>query len=202
METQMDIIGVTVLDGGTKARIERAAVDRFASKGVDAVTTREIAAVAGISEGALYRHFKSKAELAQTLFRTIHETLADEITAVSSADLRIEENAAAIVQAYCRAADNDWALFTYHLLNTHRFLPALAASDNQPRKNPVAQVEAIIAGAMDQGEIKRGDANLKAALCLGVVLQAALHKVYGKLLEPMSHYETELTRAVNAVLHS
>lgn len=202
MKASIETQGVTALNGGTKARIERSAVDLFASKSVDAVTTREIAARAGISEGALYRHYKSKAELAETLFCTIHERLAEEIVRASSRKQTIEENTASIVRTYCRAADEDWTLFTYHLLNTHRFLPLVAARDSEPNKNPVAQIEAIIAGAMDRGEIKRGDAKLKAALCLGVVLQAALHKVYGKLSQPMTYYQMEITRAVNAVLHS
>ena len=43
-----------------KPRIERAALEVFVRDGVDAATTRAIATAAGVSEGALYRHYKGK----------------------------------------------------------------------------------------------------------------------------------------------
>lgn len=50
-------------------KILRAALKLFVKKGIDG-TTREIADKAGVSEGALYRHFKSKNDLAWHLFST------------------------------------------------------------------------------------------------------------------------------------
>ncbi|HSK41787.1 MAG TPA: helix-turn-helix domain-containing protein, partial [Arenibaculum sp.] len=58
-----------------KPRIERAALEVFVRAGVDAATTRAIAAQAGCSEGALYRHWKSKDELALSLFMGVHRRL-------------------------------------------------------------------------------------------------------------------------------
>ena len=46
-----------------RPKIERAALKLFVNEGIDAATTREIASVAGVSEGALYRHYKGKDEL-------------------------------------------------------------------------------------------------------------------------------------------
>lgn len=47
----------------TRERIVEAARNLFAEKGFDRTTTAEIARDAGISEGTIYRHFKSKKEL-------------------------------------------------------------------------------------------------------------------------------------------
>lgn len=47
----------------TRERIVEAARNLFAEKGFDRTTTAEIARKAGISEGTIYRHFKSKKEL-------------------------------------------------------------------------------------------------------------------------------------------
>ncbi|HUN38065.1 MAG TPA: helix-turn-helix domain-containing protein [Trebonia sp.] len=47
----------------TRARLLRAAADVFAARGYDGTRVADIAAAAGVSNGALYAHFSSKAEL-------------------------------------------------------------------------------------------------------------------------------------------
>ena len=196
--------GVTAAADTTKARIERAALLLFCTRGVDAVTTREIAAASRVSEGALYRHYPSKEALAETMFFAIHKRLAAEIRAAADGAARIDEKARAIVAAYCRTADEDWALFSYHLLTTHRFLPY---ADKQARgqtqeANPVAIVESVIGAAMASGELPTGDAIFNLSAALGVVLQTSLNKIYGRIEGPLAAREAELSRAVIAVLKS
>jgi len=171
--------GVTAANGTTKARLERAALTQFAERGVDAVTTRAIVAAAGVAEGSLYRHFRGKEALAEALYFAIHEKLGRLVHEAGSAHRHINDQVRAIVVGYCQTADDDWSLFCYHLMMTHRFLPG-SKSKRRDRKNPVAAAEAIITAAMKCGEIKKGDAALVAAMALGVVLQAALHKAYGR----------------------
>lgn len=55
------IAGVTAAD--TRERLLRAAADVFAERGYDGTRVADIAAAAGVSNGALYAHFPSKAEL-------------------------------------------------------------------------------------------------------------------------------------------
>jgi len=194
--------GVTAADGTTKARIERAAICLFSERNIDAVTTREIAAESGVSEGAIYRHYSGKAELAQTLFFAIHKKLAEEIRAAGEAYDDIESQTRAIVGAYCKAADEDWALFSYHLLNAHHFLPGPGGRAKADADNPVAQVEKIVAAAMERGDLAKGAPALKAAMALGVVLQSALHKLYGRITGDLSKHERALANAALAVLQA
>lgn len=201
MSAQSDVTrGVTANAGATKARIERAALSLFAERGVDAVTTREIAAASGVSEGALYRHYPGKEALAGALFFTIHKRLASEIRKASSLSADIDTQARAIVEAYCRIADEDWPLFCYHLLTTHRFLPNAEEALRTDRDNPVEAVETIIAEAMERGQLTKSDPIIKASMALGVVLQTALHKAYGRISAPLSAQNTSLSKAVIAVL--
>lgn len=53
--------GVTAAE--TRERLLQAAADVFAERGYDGTRVADIAAVAGVSNGALYAHFGSKAEL-------------------------------------------------------------------------------------------------------------------------------------------
>ncbi|MEU8198361.1 TetR family transcriptional regulator [Microbispora amethystogenes] len=55
------IAGVTAAE--TRDRLLRAAADVFARRGYDGTRVADIAAAAGVSNGALYAHFGSKAEL-------------------------------------------------------------------------------------------------------------------------------------------
>jgi AcrR family transcriptional regulator len=55
------IPGVTAAE--TRERLLRAAADVFAQRGYDGTRVADIAAVAGVSNGAIYAHFASKAEL-------------------------------------------------------------------------------------------------------------------------------------------
>lgn len=199
----LNSLGVTAAAGTTKARIERAALILFCQRGVDAVTTREIAAASGVSEGALYRHYPSKAALSETMFFAIHRRLGAEVRAAAESAVGIDAIARAIVAAYTRIADEDWALFSYHLLTTHRFLPyADKADKNTTDANPVTVVENVVGAAMQKGELPAGDVNLKSAAALGVVLQSALHKNYGRVEGDLSKHNDALSRAVIAVLRS
>jgi len=52
-----------VAAGQTRERLLRAAADVFAERGYDGTRVADIAAAAGVSNGALYAHFSSKADL-------------------------------------------------------------------------------------------------------------------------------------------
>lgn len=56
-------------DIGTRERILRAAAEVIRAKGLGKATTRAIAREAGLSEGALYKHFDSKLDLFLALLR-------------------------------------------------------------------------------------------------------------------------------------
>lgn len=193
--------GVTAVDGATKARIERAAVTLFARQGIDAVTTRAIAAGSGVSEGAIYRYYHSKNALAEELFYALHHRLAADIRDAGALP-SIADQARAIVSAYCHAADDDWSLFAYHLLNAHRFLSDPARKGEKKENNPVAETERLIMSAMANGEIPQGDAALKSAMVLGVVMQTALHKIYGRISGDLSAHKEVLEKAVLGILEN
>ncbi len=62
------IAGVTAAE--TRERLLQAAADAFAERGYDGTRVADIAAAAGVSNGALYAHFASKADLLVDALRT------------------------------------------------------------------------------------------------------------------------------------
>jgi AcrR family transcriptional regulator len=73
------IAGVTAAE--TRERLLRAAADVFAERGYDGTRVADIAAAAGVSNGALYAHFSSKADLLVDALRTHGRNLLGELFA-------------------------------------------------------------------------------------------------------------------------
>lgn len=179
-----------------RPKIERAALKLFVGEGIDGATTRDIAEQAGVSEGALYRHYKGKDELALSLFMETHNRLGAMVQDASTTTGGLEQKIRAIVAAYCKLADEDWLLFSFHLVSLHRYLP----HDKQRADDPLTITENIVRELMAAGEIPDGDPALLAAMSLGIVLQAGQNKAYNRLPGPFSAHVDAFTRAIVAIL--
>ncbi|MEZ5984348.1 MAG: TetR/AcrR family transcriptional regulator [Hyphomonas sp.] len=179
-----------------RPKIERAALKLFVHEGVDAATTREIAEKAGVSEGALYRHYKGKDQLALSLFMETHNRLGQMMQEALTSEGTLEDKIHAAVKAYCELADEDFLLFSFHLVSLNRYLPY----DKKRDDDPVSITERIIDSLMQEGVLPKGDPALKAAMALGVVMQAGQNKIYNRLPGPLSQHAGAMARAVVAVL--
>ncbi|MBD3770055.1 MAG: TetR/AcrR family transcriptional regulator [Rhodobacterales bacterium] len=179
-----------------RPKIERAALKLFVHEGVDAATTREIAEKAGVSEGALYRHYKGKDQLALSLFMETHNRLGQMMQEALTSEGTLEDKIHAAVKAYCELADEDFLLFSFHLVSLNRYLPY----DKKRDDDPVSITERIIDSLMQEGVLPKGDPALKAAMALGVVMQAGQNKIYNRLPGPLSQHAGTMARAVVAVL--
>ena len=164
----------------TRGRIEAAALRLFVEQGVDATGIRDIAQAVGLSDGALYRHFRSKDELVWRLFRDGFTALAAELERLAVTERRAINRIEAMVRGFCALYDADSLLFRFLLLVQHgqlaRVKPGMA--------NPVESVRAVVAGGMKRGEIAPGDPDLATAMVMGLILQTATFKVYGRHHRP------------------
>lgn len=196
--------GVSATDGTTKARIERAALTLFVERGVDGVAIREIAARVGITDAAIYRHFKSKSELAESLMLAIHERLTELVCHIGAQDAPFRDKVSRLVTDYCAAADDDWILFSYHLLHLHHFPKLFGGSSLKltHQSGPIGMCANMLNDAVEAGEIAPGNIELLASMTLGIVLQAASAKAYGRLQGPLSIYAPDFDKAVWAVLRN
>ena len=195
MDTQPDTTRRTRARNA-RPKIERAALKLFVNKSVDAATTREIAEEAGVSEGALYRHYPGKDELALALFMETHNRLGQLMIEGWNSGKDLEDRIRQVVTAYCSLADEDWLLFSFHLLSLNRFLPHDIRRDD----DPVSITEALIQELIHTGQIPKGDPAILAAMSLGVMTQAGQNKAYNRLTGPMSDHIDAFTRAILAIL--
>lgn len=182
----------------TKHRIARAALDLFVQDGFDAATTRQIAARCGLSEGAIYRHYASKDDIARDLFLSIHSRLTLLVPQAAQGASTIDDAVSAVVGAYCQVADEDWTLYSFHLLQLHRFLGYWKDEDG----DPVTAVSLIIKAAMDDHQLPRGNPELLAGMALGIITQTAQNKAYGRITSSLTHLAPTFTIGILAVLRA
>ena len=166
---------------GVKEKIEHAAIALFAARGVAGVSIADIAAAAGVSQGALYRHYPSKAALAAALFDAAYRRTTAGLAALRASRTGFAARITAMVAHFCALYDRDPALFRFMLMAQHEILPAIG--DEHP--TPAWVVEATIADAVAAGEIAPIDTAAAAAIVMGVVLQTATFHLYGRLAGPL-----------------
>jgi TetR/AcrR family transcriptional regulator, acrAB operon repressor len=70
----------------TRSQILEAAEKAFYERGVARTTLADIAALAGVTRGAIYWHFSNKADLVQAMLDSLHEPLEEMAKASESAD--------------------------------------------------------------------------------------------------------------------
>jgi AcrR family transcriptional regulator len=181
----------------TRERIEERAMALFVSKGVTETTVRDIAQGAGVAEGALYRHYPSKDELILDLFQRHYAAFAARLDALQAAHGHTRDKLAAMIWECCRIFDEEPVLFRFLLLVQHHSLRRI-----EGRGTPVEIVRDVLARGMATGDIPERDVDLATALVMGVIVQPATFKTYGRLEGPMQSLAPALTAACWRVLQA
>jgi AcrR family transcriptional regulator len=173
-----------------KHRIEAAALHLFAQKGVAETSVRDIAAAAGVSDGALYRHFPSKDELVRALFAARYGELArvlGQLAGGGSFATRLR----ALVHGLCGLHDREPDVFNFMLVVQHEQLPRY---DNRAG-SPVDGLRALIRAGIADGELPEQDPDLATAIVMGIIVQPATFKLYGRITGPMGELAPSLAAA-------
>jgi len=180
----------------TKKLIERAALKLFVQKGITETTIRDIAQAAGIAEGTLYRHFASKDELAWELFSTNYLAFAQELDRLQQQYHALPDKLTAMIRLFCTFFDRDPVLFSYLLLAQHAQLKKVTPE----METAVTVLQKVIAEGMARQEAPQTDVELAAAMVMGVVLQVAVFKAYGRISQNLSDLADSLAAAAWQVL--
>ena len=159
--------------------IENAAIKLFATKGLSRTTIRDIASEAGVTEGALYRHYSGKDEMAWQLFVREIERFSTELgkhlfDTKRAFAARLEAGIRYMYAYY----ENDPVTFQFIMLSQHGF-PGEKLLNKSTNPNDMAV--RFIGEAMRQGDIPAGDPVAMAAMVMGLVLQPLVMHCYGRL---------------------
>lgn len=182
----------------TKQRVAREALRLFVEKGVAETTVRDIAAAAGVAEGSLYRHYESKDALAWELFVGAFTALAAELDRLQRAERSLRGKVEAMIRHFCAFFDRDRTLFSYLLLSQHGQLQRVEPG----WPNPMDIVRGVVARGMKQGQARRGDPDLATSMLMGLVLQVAVDRIYGRIRVDLSEVADNVVTAAWRVLEA
>jgi AcrR family transcriptional regulator len=176
--------------------IERAALRLFITRGLRGTTVRDIAARARVAEGTLYRHWRSKRDLARAVYRGCAETVAAEVRRAAEAERSASAKLAAAVRALFRSARDDVLLYELLVLPPSRDTQDFLVETTSP-----ADVLAeIVAEGQRRREFVPGDPRLVSECILGIVHRVIIARRLGTLPRRLAQYEHELAAAVPASL--
>lgn len=175
----------------TRNRLLRATINLVSRSGPRAASIRRIAREAGVTEGAVYRHFKSKDEL----WRLAHTLIVDEMLkqkeAIVASDAPARDKIAAWVRATFANHDRNPEAFYYALLADHR-APAILGPFYH-RQGELFRV--LIRQGQSTGELRPLDPMLAMSHFSGLMLNVARLVHEGSLPAPASQYADEVARA-------
>ena len=173
----------------TRAEIERAALRLFVTRGLRGTTVREIAAGAGVAEGTLYRHWRSKHDLARAVFRGCADSVVAALREAAAPARTPTLKLAAAVSTLFRCARDEVLLYELLVLPPHTETRDFLADATSPS----AVLAEIVREGQRCGEFGlRIDPSLAAECILGAVNRIAIYRSLGVLPRRLGDYEKEL----------
>jgi AcrR family transcriptional regulator len=150
-----------------KATILAAALHCFSEQGYDGTRIRQIADRAGVTEGALYRHYPSKEAIARDLFIGAFQDFADRMLQIADSGARPDEQIRQVVRVSMAAYRAQPEAFRFVLLRDRPPFPGPMPADTI---YPLDVVERIVRAGQQAGLIRDGQPNLLAAILFGCIL--------------------------------
>lgn len=173
-----------------RARIEAAALELFADRGVGPASTRQITRRAGVAAGTLYRHYDTKRGLAVALFLDAAGRLLAALDAAAAGSRGPAERVRQLVETFFEFAARNRSAWRY-LMHGHPAVQALPRSARLPKD---AVVEAVRRGIAERAFALR-DPVLGAACVIGMAVRSIFFLDQGLLKRSRSAVTAEVAEA-------
>lgn len=180
----------------TRFDLREAAIRLGARDGIDGASIRTIAREAGVTEGAVYKHFENKDDLIRDAYTTIVEEMARDKAVLVKTELPFEHAVRAWVKLTFEYFDGNRDAFTYVLLMPHRMADTLGEIYTKQG----TLFRSFLIRAQDNNQVRQMDPDLAVALFTGCVLNIPRLINEGALQGPASDYADEIADAVIRML--
>ena len=167
------------------AEILAAALEVFAARGFQAARLEEVAKRAGVSKGALYLYFETKADLFRAVVTDAISPNIERVKAMASAEVPFETAVRTGIGMLARTVVTDRRIsgVVKLVIAESRNHPELATIWHETVVEPGLElVGGLIAAAQARGEVRAGDPRLFAFGIMGPML---LSMVWRETFEPI-----------------
>jgi len=151
----------------TRDRLIRAALELFTTRGYHETTTPLIASRAGVAEGTIYRHFPSKEDLLNEIFRGAVRAFLEPVKTLDPAR-PCRERLDAVAARWAAMAAREPALVK--LVFDPMFARFLDERSRAAQRDLRLQIEQVVAAGKAAGHVRLGGADLWAEIWLRLVL--------------------------------
>ena len=175
----------------TRDKIERAALRLFAEVGIAETSIRDIARAAGVSQGAMYNHFKSKEVLAWHLFATNFSDIGGELRRIAREQPTLAARFHAMIRHVFERFDQDRLAVSYVFLVRHVHLDKVTPEMG----NPYRVFRTVIAEAIRNGEAPRQDIDIACSLVVGAIIQVTDTRILGAIRGSLARHTAAVADA-------
>jgi len=158
--------------------IENSAIKLFAEKGINGTSIREIAIEAGCSDGALYKHYKSKDEMAWILYKREVEAFGKNLKHIYDSQESYEGKLYTGIGVFYKFYDDHPVKYNFIVLSQHSFPREYLVEDSL---NPYFLLSNLLNQGIDANMIRVEDIQLTVALLYGLILQPTMLKATNRL---------------------
>ncbi len=180
-----------------KEAIYRTATRLFGQHGLSGTGVREIAKEAGVSEAALYRHWKGKKQLARDIFVQGMAELHGILTTEVPVDGPFCDAVRSMVRVFYQAYDDNPVVFQYLLLNQHEVWRTV----DSEVPNPVGFWFDLLRSRSAEFQVVpqlRGE--VLGPITLGMILRPSIAAAYETIGPPLAQYTDPVSLAICRVL--
>lgn len=157
-----------------RAEIVKSALELFAEKGYDGTTINDIAKAAGITPGAIYRHFKSKEELGKEIFDTLISNYSGELAEIVESQKNLEDRIRNTVLLTYHYYEKYPAAVCFVLKSQHNFWDSLGEGITHPH----LIFNRIINEGLQNGEIASGTPIILSGMFTGALMEPLTFHFY------------------------
>ncbi|MDR6722970.1 AcrR family transcriptional regulator [Paenibacillus amylolyticus] len=180
-----------------KKDILQAAMRLFATKGVDGISVKEIGDAAGVTDAAIYKHFKNKDAVALEAFTQYCADYTALIDGYVRQEGTVTQRLRQLFAEVLEMHDAD----PYGLLlisQNHEIFIEVGSSEDY--RQPLDALIDLIDQGIVRGELPAQDSKLTAVLVIGAITNLAVTSMQGQLPEQLVPYTGETIHRLMSML--
>ena len=180
-----------------KKDILQAAMRLFATKGVDGISVKEIGDAAGVTDAAIYKHFKNKDAVALEAFTQYCANYTALIDGYVRQDGSVRDRFRRLIAEVLELHDAD----RYGLLlisQNHEIF--IEAGSSEDYRQPLDALMDLIDQGIMRGELPAQDSKLTGVMIIGAITHLAVSSMQGQLPEQLVPYTGETIHRLMSML--